>query len=81
MYLVLIYSDTPPSKQEPEHVCEVFGLDTREGFGKSVSSHFISRAINGFDVTLFNDIVDKMIPDVDMLSACMVVVILGKHDC
>jgi hypothetical protein len=81
MYLVLTYSDTPPSKQEPECICEVFSLDTREGFGKSVSSHFICRAINEFYVTLFDDIVDKMIPDINMLGVCMVVVILGKCDC
>jgi hypothetical protein len=81
MYLVLTYSDTPPSKQEPEHVRKVFGLDTREGFGKSVGSHFISRAINEFYVTLFDDIANKMIPDVNMLGVCMVVVILSEHDC
>jgi hypothetical protein len=58
----------------------VFHLDTRQHFGEGVSSHFISRAVNKFNVTLFNYIVNEMVSDVDVLGACMVVIILGQSD-
>ena len=55
----------------------MLGFDTRQGFGEHVGRHLISWTIDESDMTLFDDISNKMITDVDMLGTCMVVVVMS----
>ena len=58
----------------------MLGFDAWQCFGEDVGGHFVSRAINELDVALL-DVADKVVSDVDMLGACMVIVVLSKCDC
>ena len=58
----------------------MFGLDAQEGFGECVGCHIFSRAVNKLNEPFFDDISNKMIPDINMLCASMIQAVLGKCD-
>jgi hypothetical protein len=45
-------------------------------FGESVGYHIVSRAINEPNRTLLNNPMDKIISNINMLSMCVVLVVL-----
>jgi len=75
---VLTLHNTLPSKWHSKGGGEVLGFDTRQGFGERVGHHLISWTIDESDMTLFNDVSNKMIMDVNMLGMCMVVVVMSQ---
>ena len=51
-----------------------------EGFRERVSNHVIGRAVNKSNRAVFNDVLDEMEVDVDVLGMCMVLMILCECD-
>ena len=50
-------------------------LLSRQGFGENVGSHVIRGAVRDVDGATGNDLANEMISNVDVFSACMVVIV------
>lgn len=50
----------------------MFGLHAGKGFCESVGSHFIGRAINEFDVSGLDNVLDVVITNIDVFCASVV---------
>lgn len=57
-------------------------LDFHRGkqFCEGISNHVVSGTVDEFNMTVVDSVTDKMIMDVDVLSAGMVLIILGERD-
>jgi hypothetical protein len=56
----------------------MFDFCRRKGFGKGISYHFVGRAIDEAQETMFDNPTDEMEVDIDVFSAGMELVIPGK---
>jgi hypothetical protein len=59
----------------------MFNFGRGKGFGKGIGYHFIDRAINEAKGTTFDNPMDEMEADINVFSAGMELVILGKGNC
>ena len=55
-------------------------LEAREGFGKSVSSHLVGGTIDEFDRAGLDDVTNKMVPNIDVFRARVIVAVTGEGD-
>ena len=61
--------------------CKMFCLHARKGFHEHVHGLLIGWAINELDGASLDDIADKVILDIDMFGACMVLSAVCKCNC
>ena len=50
-------------------------LPSQQGLGKDISGHIVRRAVRDVDGAAGNDLANEMISNVDVFSACMVVIV------
>ena len=53
----------------------------REHFGKGISDHVISGAVDKVNLAIINDPVDEVEVDINVLGAGVVLMVFGEHDC
>ena len=58
----------------------MFDLRGGQCFGERVGEHLISWAINDLEGTLFDNPADEVELDVNVFSACVVLVVFGKFN-
>jgi hypothetical protein len=58
----------------------VLRLDAGQHFSEDISGHFVSRAVDEFDMTFFDYIVNEVVLNVDVLVARVIVVVLSENN-
>src|SRR5260221_9236650 len=77
-----LYSQYSPSNRyEPKSSCKMFHLRRGKGFRECIRHHLVGRAIDKSNLSLFNDPTDKMITDVDVFRASVILMLLCERDC
>jgi len=73
----LLSQHSPSSHAKPQLRCEVFHFYTQERLGKHVCEHVFGWAMNEPNCAIFDDSVNEMEADIDMLGLGMVLIIFG----
>jgi hypothetical protein len=71
---------SPSNRHEPKAGREMLHLCRGKGFRKRIGDHLFGGAIYESKFPLFNDPTDKVIPNIDVFRACVVLMLLRERD-
>ena len=71
---------SPSNRAQSQSGGKVLRFDAREGLGEGVGRHLVHRAIDKFDRAGLNSVANKMITDVYVFGAGMIMSVFGKCD-
>src|SRR6266436_85919 len=72
---------SPSFRAQSESCGEMLHLDRRQGLGERVCDHVVGWAINKSEGALLDHPADEVVPHVDVLGTCVVLMVPGEGDC